>query len=87
MNLSIQGLHCIITMSEKFSLSSFKSSVATFVYFSPLRLGQVIYKGKINEPDDMSLTGCDPNGKLTVLVHGWTQTCEKEVMKILALST
>lgn len=48
--------------------------------------GQIIYKGKINEPDDLDETGCDPNEKFTVLVHGWTQSCDKDVMKILAQS-
>lgn len=50
------------------------------------RNGDIIYKGKINEPDDLTITGCDPRDKFTVMVHGWTQSCDKDVMKILAQS-
>uniref|UniRef100_A0A336KTQ1 CSON015090 protein n=1 Tax=Culicoides sonorensis TaxID=179676 RepID=A0A336KTQ1_CULSO len=55
----------------------------SFYYYDDL--GQVIYKGKINGPDDMTLAKCHPGQKFTVLVHGWTQHCEKEVMKLLAM--
>lgn len=79
----IRDFPSIITTSETYYRRVFDCMKFNLILH---RNGDIIYKGKINEPDDLTITGCDPRDKFTVMVHGWTQSCDKDVMKILAQS-